>query len=124
MIPLLSKNKTDKSKRHLFSFGGKLLTDKKLPPLFSRSIFNPTHHSLPFLVLFLAVGMDLVGKCCGGNLGLSVVAKKSAKNSGRVYFYASQLLVVCITTPGCARASRKKNIVITRQSMMITRQGD
>jgi hypothetical protein len=65
--------KTDKSKRYLFSFGGKLLTDKKSPPLFLRSIFNPSHHSLPFLVLFLAVGMDLVGKRCGGILGLSVI---------------------------------------------------
>jgi hypothetical protein len=57
---------------YLFSFGGKLLTNEKSPPLFFRSIFNPTHHSLPFLVLFLAVGTDLVGKRCGGNLGSQI----------------------------------------------------
>jgi hypothetical protein len=44
--------KTDKSKRYLFSFGGKLLTDEKSPPLFFRSIFNPTHHFLCFVFSF------------------------------------------------------------------------
>ncbi len=61
--------KTNRPKRSHFSFGGKMLTDKKLPQLFYRSIFNPTHHSLPFHVLFLAVGTDLVGKRCGRKLG-------------------------------------------------------
>jgi hypothetical protein len=63
------KNKTDRAKRAHFSFGRKLLTDEKSPQLFLRSMSNPTHHSLPFCVLFLAVGMDLVGKRCGRKLG-------------------------------------------------------
>jgi hypothetical protein len=66
---LKCKDKTDRPKRAHFSFGEKLLTDKKLPQFFQRSIFNPTHHSLSFCVLFLAVGTDLVGKCCGRKLG-------------------------------------------------------
>ncbi len=61
--------KTDRPKGAHFSFGGKLLTDKKSPQFFYGSIFNPTHHSLPFCVLFLAVGMDLIGKRCGRELG-------------------------------------------------------
>jgi hypothetical protein len=64
-MSMMHIHKTDKSKRCLFSFGGKLLTDEKLPQFILRSIFNPTHHSPPFLVLFLAVGTDLVGKRCG-----------------------------------------------------------
>ncbi len=61
--------KSERINRAHFSFGGKLLMDKRLPQFFLRSIFNPTHHSLSFHVLFLAVGMDLVGKCCGRKLG-------------------------------------------------------
>jgi hypothetical protein len=123
MIELNPKNKTDKAKTYLFSFGGKLLMGKKMPPLNFRSIFNPTHHSLPFLVFFLAVRTDFVRKCCGGNSSLSVIAK-TAKNSGRMYFYASQLPVVCVTTPGCARASREKIHGDNKTIMVITRQSD
>jgi hypothetical protein len=61
--------KTDGAKRAHFSVGRKLLTDKKSPHFFLRSILNPTNHSLPFCVLFLAVGTDLVGKHCGRKLG-------------------------------------------------------
>ena len=81
--------------------------DKKSPPLLSRSIFNPTHYSLPFLFLFLAVEMDLVGNAVG-EIWACQLSPKTAKNYGRVYFYVSQLPVVCVTTPGCACASRKK----------------
>jgi hypothetical protein len=42
-----------------------------------------------------------------GEIPACQLSPKTAKNSGRVYFYASQLPVVCITTPGCARAIRK-----------------
>jgi hypothetical protein len=44
--------KTDESKRGHFSFGGEVLTDKKSPPLFFRSIFIPTHHFLCFVFSF------------------------------------------------------------------------
>jgi hypothetical protein len=63
--------KTDKSKKRLVGFGGKVLMDKKSAQFWFRSIFNPTHHSLPFCLVFLAVGTDLVGKCCGGKLDWS-----------------------------------------------------
>jgi hypothetical protein len=72
--------KTDRPKRAHFSFGGKLLKDKKLAQNLLRLIFNPTNHSLPFCLDFLAVRMDLVGKHCEGILGLSVVPFL-AKNS-------------------------------------------
>jgi hypothetical protein len=45
------------------------MTDEKSPQFFLRSIFNPTHHSLPFRVFLLAVGMNLVGQRCGRKLG-------------------------------------------------------
>jgi hypothetical protein len=41
----------------------------KIASIFLKSIFNPTHHSLHFRVLFLAVGTDLAGKCRGRKLG-------------------------------------------------------
>jgi hypothetical protein len=62
-------NKTDKSKRKGVCFGGKVLTDKKLPPLLFRSIFISTHHFLCFCLFFLSVPADLVGKQCGRRLG-------------------------------------------------------
>jgi hypothetical protein len=43
-----------------------------------------------------------------GEIRAFQLSPKTAKYSGRVYFYASQLPVVCVTTPSCARASRKK----------------
>ncbi len=113
-----------------FQFWQEAVDGWKIASIFLRSIFNPTHHSLPFLVLFLAVGMDLVGKCWGGNSGLSVLAK----NSGRV--------VLCVTTPGCVhhnsrlcvsqlpvvRAQKgkksQKNHPPQPSIMVITRQGD
>jgi hypothetical protein len=61
-------NKTDKSKRRIVGFGRKVLTDKKLPPLFLRSIFIPTHHFLCFCLYFLSVPADLVGKHRGRRL--------------------------------------------------------
>ncbi len=104
--------KTDKSKTHLFSFGGKLLTDVKSPPLFFRSIFNPTHHFLCFSLFFLFVPTDWVGKRCGGSPGLSVIAK----NSGGV--------LLCITTPGGVHHNSQKNHPPQPSIMVITRQGN
>ena len=43
-----------------------------------------------------------------GEIQACQLLPKTAKNSGRVYIYASQLPVVCVTTPGGAHASRKK----------------
>ncbi len=68
----LTASKTDRVKRAHFSFGGKLLTDKKSARIVLRSIFNPTHHSLPFCLDFLPVRMNWVRKCCERILGLSV----------------------------------------------------
>jgi hypothetical protein len=62
---------TDRIKRAHFSFGGKVLMDKKSAQIFLRSIFNPTHHSLPFCLDFLADRRLLVGKRCGWKLGWS-----------------------------------------------------
>jgi hypothetical protein len=64
-------NKTDKSKRKGVCFGGKVLMDEKSARFLFRSIFNPTHHSLPFCLDFLADRLALAGKCCGGKLGWS-----------------------------------------------------
>jgi hypothetical protein len=64
-------NKTDKSKRKGVYFGGKVLTDEKSARFVFKSIFNPTHHSLPFRLDFLADRSALVGKRCGGKLGCS-----------------------------------------------------
>jgi hypothetical protein len=61
-------NKTDKSKRRIVCFGRKVLMDKKMPPLFFRPIFIPTHHFLCFCFFFLSVPADLVRKCCGRRL--------------------------------------------------------
>ncbi len=61
--------KTDKSKTYLFSFGGKLLTDKNCLNFFRSIFFNPTHHFLCFCLFFLSVPMDWVGKRCGRKLG-------------------------------------------------------
>jgi hypothetical protein len=61
--------KTDESKRRIVGFGGKVLTNKKSPPLFLRSIFILTHHFLCFCLFFLFVPTDVVGKCCGRRLG-------------------------------------------------------
>ncbi len=44
----------------------------------------------------------------GGEIWACQLLPKTAKNSGRVYFYETQLPVVCVTTPGCASVSRKK----------------
>jgi hypothetical protein len=55
------KNKTDKSKRRHFSFGGKVLMDDKSPPPFLRLIFIPTHHFLCFFFsfsLFQWIGLE------------------------------------------------------------------
>jgi hypothetical protein len=64
-----SHSKTDKSKRRIVGFCRKVLTDEKLPPLFFRSIFIPTHHFLCFCLFFLSVLADTVGKRCGRRLG-------------------------------------------------------
>jgi hypothetical protein len=66
-----SSFKTDKSKRKGVCFGGNVLTDKKSAQLVFRSIFNPTHYSLPFCLDFLADRTALVKKCCGWKLGWS-----------------------------------------------------
>ncbi len=103
------------------------MTDEKSPPLFSGSIFNPTHHSLPFLVLFLAVGTDLVGKRRGGNSGLSVIAKNCQKLPktpvGCTFMHHNSWL--CTSQLPVVRARvGNKSIMITRQSMVITRRGN
>jgi hypothetical protein len=73
--------KTDKSKRYLFSFGGKLLTDEKLPPLFSRSIFNPTHHFLCFCLSSL----------CSNGLGWKMLLKEVVGSIWLIYCQKSTL---------------------------------
>jgi hypothetical protein len=69
--PSETANKTDKSKKKEFVFGRKVLTDEKLAQFCFRSIFNPTHHSLPFRLDFLADRSALVGQRCQGKLGWS-----------------------------------------------------
>ncbi len=59
--------------------GTLLRQQRKVPPAQAQRVFNPTHHSLPFLVLFLAVRMDLVRKRCLGNLGLVSYCQKLPK---------------------------------------------
>jgi hypothetical protein len=55
-------DKTDKSKRKGVCFGGKVLTDKKSPPLFLGQFLILTHHFFCFCLFFLSVPADLVGK--------------------------------------------------------------
>jgi hypothetical protein len=61
---------SDKSKMKVVCFGRKVFMDKKSARFFW-SIFNPTHHSLPFCLDFLAVKMDLVDQHCGRKFDLS-----------------------------------------------------
>jgi hypothetical protein len=65
--------KTDKSKRRIVSFCGKVLTDKKLPPLFFRSIFILTHHFLCFCLFFLSVPVVWLENAVGGDWGVNLV---------------------------------------------------
>jgi hypothetical protein len=60
---------TDRIKRAHFQFWREAVDGQKITSIFFKVIFNPTHHSLHFCVLFLAVGADLVRKCCGKKLG-------------------------------------------------------
>jgi hypothetical protein len=62
-------DKNDRSKRGHFSFGGKVLTDKKSPPIFLRSMFIPTHYFLCFFLFFLSVPTGWVRKRCERKLG-------------------------------------------------------
>ncbi len=49
----------NKPKTPVFSFGGKLLTDEKSPPLIFRLIFIPTHHFFFFFFsLFQQIGLE------------------------------------------------------------------
>jgi hypothetical protein len=66
---MLVLHKTDKSKRYLFSFGRKLLTDKKMPPLFLGPFSIQPIIFFVFCLFFLSVSTDWVGKCCGRKLG-------------------------------------------------------
>jgi hypothetical protein len=68
---VVAKNETDQSKRNGVCFWWEGVDGQKISSIFFRSIFNPTHHSLPFLLDFLAGGLALAGKCCWGKLGWS-----------------------------------------------------
>ncbi len=62
--------KTNKSKRRQVGFGRKVLMDKKPARLCIRSIFHPTHCSLPFRLVFLAVRTDFGQNMLLGEVGL------------------------------------------------------
>ncbi len=65
---MVTTNKTDKSKRKEVCFGGRVLTDEKLPPLFlGQFSFQPIIFF--FCLFFLSVPAVLFGKCCGWRLG-------------------------------------------------------
>jgi hypothetical protein len=66
---IITRCKTDKSKRMIVGFGGKVLMDEKSPPLCFMSIFIQAHLFLCFCLFFLSVPVDLVGKCCERRLG-------------------------------------------------------
>jgi hypothetical protein len=74
---------------------------QKISSIFFRSIFNPTHHSLPFLLGFLAVRTDLVGNRCGGKLGWSDLSIPCQKLHVRYYNTLTKPVV---------RANRDQNI--------------
>jgi hypothetical protein len=92
------QSKTDKSKRRIVCFGGKVLTDKKPARFLFRSIFNPTHHSLPFCLDFLLVRTDYVGKCCGGKLGWSDLSILCQKPRVRYYNTGPSQNLLCMRT--------------------------
>jgi hypothetical protein len=52
-LPATGRFKTDKSKTSHSLFGGKVLTDEKSVQKILRSIFNPTHHFVLFVLTFL-----------------------------------------------------------------------
>ncbi len=56
-----------------FQFWREAVDGQKNASIFLRSIFNPTHQSLPFRVLFLAIGTDLVGNAVEGSWGVNSV---------------------------------------------------
>jgi hypothetical protein len=109
--------KTNKSKRKEVRFGGKVMTDKKSALFCFSSIFNPTHHSLPFCLDFLTIRMGLVRKRCGGKLGLSVLSIPCQKLYVRYY---NTLTITC-----CACKQRLKNHKKNIQTIMgSTRSSD
>ena len=75
----LTKNKTDKSKRVHWLFGGRVLMDEKSGQKILRSIFNPIHHFFLLCLDFLAVWMAFVRKRCCGKFGWSVLVDSSPK---------------------------------------------
>ncbi len=85
--------KTDKSKRKGVCFGGKVLTDKKSAQFIFRFIFNPTHHSFPFCLDFLADRSALVGKRCGGKLGWSDLSHSLPKTPYKYYHTPTKAVV-------------------------------
>jgi hypothetical protein len=110
-------NKTDKSKRRIVGFGGKVVTDKKSGRFFFRSIFNPTHHSLSFCLSFLAVRTDLVGKRCGGKLGWSDLSNPCQKLCVRYYHPHKPCCA-------CEQRSKNPNKRIIQAIMVSTRSSD
>jgi hypothetical protein len=93
-----------------------VLSDKKSGRFVFRSIFNPTHHSLSFGLVFFAVRTDLVGKCCGGKLGWSDLSIPCQKLCVR-YYHPHKTCCVCKQ-----RSKNKKRIIQT--IMVSTRSSD
>ncbi len=84
---------------------------QKISSIFFRSIFNPTHHPLPFRLDFLADRLVLVGKCCGGKLGwsdLSIPCQKLCV----IYYHPHK---TC-----CACKQRSKNHKKIIQTIMVS----
>jgi hypothetical protein len=104
-------SKTDKSKRRIVCFGGKVLTDNKSAFFPFRSILNPT------CLDFLAVRTDLVRKRCGGKLGWSDLSNSCQKLSVKYYN--------TLTISRCACEQRWKNHKKIIQTIMTsTRSSD
>ncbi len=55
------------------------MTDEILAEKVVGPNFNPTHHSIRFPLVFLAVRKDFVRKRCGGNLACLFLAKNSLR---------------------------------------------
>ncbi len=85
--------------------------------LFLGPFFNPTHHSLSFCLGFLAVGMDLVGKCCGVKLGRSDLSIPWQKLCVR-YYHPHK------TCCACEQRSKNPKKRIIQTIMVSTRSSD
>jgi hypothetical protein len=90
---------------------------QKIRSIFFRSIFNPTHHYLYFCVGFIAVRIDLVGKCCGGKLGWSDLSIPCQKLCVR-YYHPHK------TCCACKQRSKNQKKRIIQTIMVSTRSSD